>query len=121
MKTKSFIASLFVVFSLGSLTAFGEIATDRVGEAARELDEIVKKVDIKTLAPTAAGLLKMESGLIERIMIQQKATLSALVCVKLIAGKTGATRQSDRVQSKPRLESCSQAGGGIGLGYSGRD
>ena len=89
MKTKTLVLSLFVILNLTASTLFAAIVSNRVTEAARELDDIVKKMDIKSIAPNAARLFKLETALIEKVMIERKATLSALVCAKLISEKTG--------------------------------
>jgi hypothetical protein len=89
MKTKQLAKLMVLTINIVFLTAFAQAAQDRIQAAMSELDNTVKAWDMKKIAPQTAKVLNMDADLVRKAVIEQHATLSSLVCAKLVADKTG--------------------------------
>jgi hypothetical protein len=91
MKTNVLGKLMVLVVFTAFFAGFAQAAEDRVQSAMKELDSTVQAWDMKKIVPPTAKLLKVEADLVRKAVVEQRATLSTLVCAKLVADKTGQT------------------------------
>ena len=66
----------------------GGPAPARILTAAQELDENVKRMELKTFLPKLAELLQLNAEQVENALVERKISFSRLALVKLVADKS---------------------------------
>jgi hypothetical protein len=79
---------VLLILSLAS-TASAAPRLTPLQSAAQELDGTIKKLKIKSIAPELGKVLKLEPGIAEKLLVEEKVKLSTLALAKFAADKTG--------------------------------
>ena len=87
---KLFLFLLLVCLLCTSLapSSHGATAAARILTAAQELDDNVKRMDLKTVLPKLAELLQLKTEQVENALVERKISYSRLALIKLVADKS---------------------------------
>lgn len=100
MNSKIARTLLALAFTFASTALMADVKADRTRKAADELDNTVKKVELRKSAPHLAKLLKADSGTVADAVVTRNMKFSDVALAQLIAEKRGQSLATV-LQSKP--------------------